>query len=281
MLEIEEILWKVKQLPPLSSSAAELIKMADNDDVSAESMARVIEKDPDLAGQLLRVANSAAFHPAKPIGSIQFAVSFLGNRTTVAVIMGFCLAGVYKKPLEGYLAPEDALWRYSLATAIASRYLAKFSKEDISPELAYTAGLLHSIGKSVISEYLSLQFVDLIELHDSNKDFIDIERGMLGIDHCEVGKAIAEHWNLPDDICQVIGYYNAPQNAADKYKSLVYLVHLASFVAMMGGKGTGVDSLQYNLDENYDQYIEIFTAHDLERIVINVQQEFEVMVNVT
>ncbi len=278
---IEEILDKVKNLPPLSTSAAEIIRMADKDNVNAGAMAAIIEKDPDLAGQLLRVANSAAFHPTNPIGSIQLAVSFLGNRTTMGIIMGFCLSGVYKTPLKGYLAPEGALWRYSLATAIAARFLTKFSKVDISPELAYTAGLLHPIGKSVISEFLSIKDIDLAALHDSDDDFTNLEKNSLGIDHCEVGKAIAEQWNLPTEICQVIGYYNSPQNADDEHKPLAYLVHLASFVAMMGGKGTGLDSLQYNLDEKYDEFINISTAHDLERVVINVQQEFEIMVNVS
>lgn len=277
---VEEILKKVKQLPPLSNSAAELIKIADKDDVSANTMATVIEKDPDLAGQLLRVANSAAFHPASPISSIQFAVSFLGNRTTMGIIMGFCLASVYKKPLKGYIAPEGALWRYSLTTAIAARFLSKFSKYDISPELAYTSGLLHAIGKSVISEFLSVENIELADINVEVKDFSDIEKEALGTDHCEVGKAMAQQWNLPKDVCQVIGFYNTPQDADNEFKPLVYLVHLASFVAMMIGNGTGVDALQYKLDVNYDKFIDICTAHDLERVIINVQQEFEIMMNV-
>jgi len=278
---IEEILEKVKQLPPLSNSAAELVKMADKDGVSAGAMATVIARDPDLAGQVLRVANSAAFHPASPINSIQFAVSFLGNRTTMGIIMGFCLSGMYKKPLEGYLAPEGALWRYSLTTAIAARFLAKFSKTNISPELAYTCGLLHPIGKSVISEFLSINDFDLDTLRANYEDFGDLEKEALGTNHCEVGSAIAKHWNLPDDICQVIQFYSTPDKADNEYKPLVYLVHLASFVSMMCGKGTGIDSLQYKLDEDYDQYISVDTAHDLERVVINVQQEFELMVTVS
>ena len=278
---IDEILEKVKQLPPLSNSAAELVKMADKDEISAGAMAAVIEKDPDLASQVLRVANSAAFHPVSPISSIQFAVSFLGNRTTMGIIMGFCLSGMYKKPLEGYLAPEGALWRYSLATAIAARFLAKYARADISPELAYTAGLLHPIGKSVISEFLSISETEITELQNPEEDFTSVERSTLGTDHCEIGKAIAQSWNLPEDICQVIGFYNTPAAADEKYKPLVYLVHLASFVAMMGGKGTGVDALQYTLDEDYDNYIALNTAHDLERIVINVQQEFEIMVSIS
>ena len=278
---VEKILDTVKHLPPLSNSAAELINMADKDAVSASAMAAIIEKDPELAGQVLKVSNSAVFNPASPISSIQFAVSFLGNRTTMGVIMGFCLAGVYKKPMDGYLAQEGSLWRYSLATAIAARFLARYSNVEISPELAYTAGLLHAIGKSVITEFLSISYEKVTKLKGTCDDFTTLEKELLGTDHCEIGMAISKQWNLPEEISQVAGFYNSPSKAGDKYKHLVYLIHLASFVAMMGGKGTGIDSFQYNLNEEYEEYISMDTAHNIERGVINVQQEFEIMVAVS
>ncbi len=281
MTVIDEIIETVKQLPKLSESAGELIRMAGKDEVSAEAMGAVIEKDPALAGQLIRVANSAAFHPVSPITSIQFAVSFLGNRTTMGIIMGFCVSARFKKPLDGYMAPEGALWNYCMLTAITARHLTAFSLNKVAPDLAYTAGLLHAIGKSVISEYLANKVLDTGIAENAGKDFTDVENEALGTNHCEIGEAIARHWNLPEEICQVIKYYHKPNCVDNEYKTLVYVVHLASFLAMMTGKCTGLDSMQYKLDESYDKYLSINTAHDLERTIVDVQKEFNLIMSVS
>ena len=61
---------------------------------------------------------------------------------------------IYQMPLDGYESPEGELWDHSLRSAIACRELAKFTKGKVNPGLAFTAGLLHDIGKSIISEFL-------------------------------------------------------------------------------------------------------------------------------
>ena len=272
--KVAEILAKVKTLQPLSRSAAELIAMADTEEVSASEIASIVSKDPALAGEILRTANSAMFNPTKPILSIQHAVTFMGLRNALGIAIKFCMSFVFDKPLSGYESEDNALWNYSLATAVASRVISRYAKQEISGELAYTAGLLHSIGKFILSEYLKVNSAVLDKLINADgKDFSDLERAIIGIDHCQVGAELAKHWQLPEEICQVIANYNNPSSADEEHKSLAYIVHTACFVAMSAGFSTGADALQYNLDSDYEEYLNLNTDSDLELIIVEVLSE--------
>ena len=281
MNRIDEITKAVNQLPPLSHSAAELISRANDGDLSAEMISDIISKDPSITGQVMRIANSAAFHPASPIVSIQHAVSFLGNRAVMGIVIGHNLSHVYKTPLSGYCAPEGALWKYCLCTAIAARYISKYAKKNVSPELAYTAGLLHAIGKSVLSDFLSKISSTDNRYYREETTFIESELKSLGISHPEVGVAIARRWKLPDEICEPIRWYLQPAMASERVRHIVYIVHLSSFTAMMCGYDTGIDGMNYKLDKQYESFLNISEHADLERIIINVQEEFKIMIQAT
>jgi HD-like signal output (HDOD) protein len=106
------------------------------------------------------------------------------------------------------------------------------------------------------------------------KDYVAAERDVIGTDHAEVGALLAEHWNLPETLRSVIAHHHNPSNAPEADKILVYVIHLADFVAMMGGTGTGSDSFLYLLDEQYKEYVPI-SIIDLEKIFYHTGVEYE------
>ncbi|NCD33963.1 MAG: HDOD domain-containing protein [Spartobacteria bacterium] len=277
MSVVESIVSSIRRLPPLSDAGARLISMADKDSVSAGAMAQVISRDPTLAAQILRVANSAAFRRRERIESIQFAISLLGNRTVMGVVMGFCLSSYYAKPLRGYSAQEGALWSHSLCSAIAAQMVARLAIKDVSVDLAYTAGLLHGIGKAVLSEYIRQKDPSLgMRLRDvAGADFIKVEEEVLGTNHCEVGAALAEHWNLPRTLHDAIAFYHQPSLAPVDNRYLVYVVHLADFIALIKGRDTGVDGMMYSLDSEYDKYIHIENSAVLDHVIMDVDAEYK------
>ena len=273
---VDKILGEVRRIPPLSNAGSRLMTMVGKDNVSAASISSIVSQDAALASQLLRVANSAAYRRKEQIESIQLAISLLGNRTVLGVVMGYCMSGLYNKPLEGYDAPCGALWRNSVASAIAAQQLTRYVHPEVSPELAYTAGLLHSIGKAVISEYLKESIPEMIQKIDAaeEKNFLKAEEQIVGTNHCEVGAALARHWNLPESLCESIEFHHTPSEASDKNKPLVYIVHIADIISMLQGLDTGLDSMLYMIDPAYEHYIHFPKPSELERIIILVETEY-------
>jgi len=99
------------------------------------------------------------------------------------------------------------------------------------------------------------------------------EREILGIDHCEVGRALAEHWKLPAVLVQPMAFHHHPERADEENRPLVYAVHLGDLIAMLGGSGTGADSLGYELNPEYSNYIGL-SQDRIGEIMLNVMMEF-------
>jgi len=275
MIITYSIAEKIKEMPMLSVVASRLLELTGDDEHSLQDIARIVENDAYLTSRVLRVVNSAAFSPTEPINTVSKAIIYLGEKMVTGIAIGSCSAKVFGNRLDGYEAAAGALWEHSLRTAISARELSAFSKENISSNLAFTAGLLHDIGKSVISEFLHGSADHMVNMCDEEraKDFLSAERDMVGTDHAEVGYELAGHWRIPEPITLAVRYHHHPNRVEDKYRSLVYLVHLGDLLAMMGGAGTGADSLAYTIDENYSEYVNI-NKDQLAKVLLRVQEEF-------
>jgi HD-like signal output (HDOD) protein len=135
---------------------------------------------------------------------------------------------------------------------------------------------LHDIGKSLISDFLqgsAPEAIALISSHDS-QDYLEAEEKIIGVDHTEAGFELAKAWQLPEELAEVILYHHLPANASEEFRPLVYAVHLGDNIAMLGGFGTGSDSMQYRLDPNYTAYLDL-SPTTLDKVMLTVDIEFE------
>ena len=107
-------------------------------------------------------------------------------------------------------------------------------------------------------------------------DFLEAERKIVGTDHAEVGCQLAEKWGLPIALKAAIRQHHTPSKADAKHIPLVYTVHLGDLIAMLGGSGTGTDSLAYTVDNNYENYIKI-DKEEFSIILLKVQEDFEII----
>ena len=198
-----------------------------------------------------------------------------GKNVIVGIAISQSLSGIYDKPLEGYESQKGEFWEHSLRTALASREIAKFSRGGLYANVAYTAGLLHDIGKSILSKFIdgsAKQMLSSIET-GAVEDFLGAERELLGTDHCETGAELAKLWGLPESLREAIQYHHRPQSADEAHKPLVYAVHLGDIIAMMSGLGTGADTMNYQLDSTYPEYVNM-SEDNLTELWFTVEQEF-------
>lgn len=270
----DAIAKRVEEKPIPSMVAFQLLKIIEDEDHALKDVVKIVENDASLTTEVLKVANSAAFFRGMPVTTVNRAVALLGEMMVVGVAICASSSIVFNSPLEGYESPEGEMWEHSLRSAIASREVAKYAK-NVSTGLAFTAGLLHDIGKSVLSEFLqgsSENITNLLETRNA-ADYIEAEQTFVGTDHAQVGFALAKHWGLPEALCITIRDHHRPSSCEDRYRGLAYTVHLGDLIAMMGGSGTGSDAMAYGLDPGYGEYITLDKKKQ-ENILLTVQQDF-------
>jgi putative nucleotidyltransferase with HDIG domain len=266
MIDLQLILTQVKSLPTLAPVVVQLASLATDESASASDFERVIRPDPALTANLLKLANAAYFGCRRQVTSVRQAVGLLGVKRVYEVATGAAFTKVIPGALAGYGITSEAYWLHSVAVAVFAERFAKELGIHV-PELTFTAGLLHNIGKLVISSFLHDHSAELLErLKSGPVLFVQAEREILGVDHCEVGASVAESWNLPRAIGQSVRWHHEPNLSDDpSFSELVRLVHVANGLAHMMGFGGDTGGLARRLDPQVVASFGI-TPHHLECI---------------
>lgn len=235
------ILERVASLPPMPASLARLAQRLGDPEISLLELSAEIQYDPGLTATVLRLANSAAFGLPRVVHSLQEAVVRLGTRRIFQLAVAAHLQGVLGEAVSGYGLREGELWRHALAVALVSERLA-LQRSGVAADVAFTAGLLHDVGKLVLGAFVAGETAALKEAQ--GEGFDAAEQEVLGMDHAEVGAEIMAHWNLPAELVAPARYHHRP-GAAEGSRRLVDVVHVADTVCLMAGIGAGREGLHY------------------------------------
>lgn len=272
LLDHNEVVRSAYALPPLPQSAARLAQLVANENTDLNDVVQVIEFDPVLTMKLLRMANSVLSSPGRCIGTVRDAVVRLGNGAVCGLAVGTSVKPMLGKKIAGYSFTGTIFWRHSLASAIAADVVKMASKERISA-LAFTAGLLHDIGKMVLGNFLNPEMLGWLESANRNGGAAAFraESEILSLHHGEIGGIVAQHWQLPEPIVAGVIYHHAPEESDDP---IAYAVYLANLIA----HGWADDEVDENDPEQPSPTATIVAA--LERLGISeaVYQGFGPMV---
>ncbi|NMC54047.1 MAG: HDOD domain-containing protein [Chloroflexi bacterium] len=244
-LTINTLLDRIGELPPMQEAAQKALIMIRHPDTNMRALAEVLSTDQILASLVLRWANSAYYGLSAPVKTVQQAVVVLGKNTIQSLLFAATLANLLNRPAPGYALDRGALWKHSIGVAAGARLIAGRYNPALMEE-AYHAGLLCDVGKLALEFYLRDVQFDREKI--KNMSFIEIETGLLGLDHAVIGKELAHRWNLPVSLQNAIAFHHRPSQAGDAF-ILASAVHLADAATMLLGIGIGSDGLQYPLDE--------------------------------
>jgi HD-like signal output (HDOD) protein len=217
------LLARIPAFPPI---VLRLLDLLARDDVQIRELVALISSDPAISVQILRVANSPLFGFRAQIDSLQSALVVLGLRRVRSLCMTVATANHMKGVL--HIAELSRCWRHMLACALLTEQLARSC--SAFEDRAYTAGLLHDVGRLGLLLAYPHEYADLLRGADANPvDLLDLERRELGMDHCEAGRMLAAHWNLPPDFQIVAACHHDPLRSAGV--DLLTLVHLGCRMA--------------------------------------------------
>ncbi len=181
------------ELPLLPGVAHELAAICASAETAVRDLVPVIQRDPALAGHLLRVANSPLYRPVEPIVTLQQAVSRLGSRKLVEIAFALAVHGQVFS-LRAHRELVERIWRSSVATAQYAREIARLRRRHV--ESAFLCGLLHQIGKPVVLGALATLATRGTGAHEPALDAAQIDQIVTEF-HREVGGRAAEVWKLP------------------------------------------------------------------------------------
>ena len=271
----QEIMDSVNTVPALSPGASHLLEIIGTGVYEVPDIVKVIEGDSALTANVLKVVNSAAMGLRREINSVHQAVAFLGDTKIIGIALTSSGGKTFNSELKGYAGSRGELGRHCLWVATAARELARHTGGRVDKGVAFTAGLLHDIGKAVISDFM----VDLAPRivarasDDAFGDHLEAEQQVMGTDHCEVGGRLAIHWKMPECLISGIENHHRPEDAPEEYKAMAYVIHLADTLAMMQGVGTGLDDLQYDLSSDYTDYVQLDST-GLEALTLDTQFDY-------
>ncbi|MCP4727440.1 MAG: HDOD domain-containing protein [bacterium] len=272
LLEIGE---KVREISPISPHTMKILELISDPEYSVTELKKILELDVSLTARCLKLVNSAAFGLRTDISTMDKAVNYIGSKQLMDMIISSDFDNVYNPPLIGYKAEDGDLWAHSLRTAIGAKLFADLTDNYSLSNQAYTAGLLHDIGKIIIDQFLHVSPALLQKRFEIGKetDFLEIETELLRTDHAEVGQMMALKWGLPEVLQIVIRYHHNPHEAPPQYRKLCVLVHLGDLFAALGGFSTGVDSLAYRLNPLAKKYLK-FSHKVLEKLICDIDAEY-------
>lgn len=239
--QIKNAIQHIFDLPTLPTTVARMIEVIDHPSSSAQTLDRIISGDQALAAQVLKLANSAYYGFPRKINTITLAIVVLGFETLKN--FGLSVSVIDRFSRYHNAAPFDIylFWEHAICTAIASRLIAKECNYQPSGE-AFAAGLLHDLGKFVISIHFKELFERVVnQMMDEDVPMFKVEEQVMsGINHAHAGAWLAEKWHLSDSIVSGIFFHHQP-HLANNYQKLAWIVHYANYLTKKVGAGFSGD----------------------------------------
>lgn len=231
----------------LPDIAAKALAMARDPNCSIKEFSSVIERDPKLATEILRITNSAFYAARTPILNLKQAVTRLGFAHCRNVILAASLGSAMRRMPLAEAWMQLILWKHSSLTGTVAMALNKaFNLGFIGEE--FTAGLIHDIGRSLFGVVAPHHFAQADPLDfEETGDFLRREYEILRTDHCELGAWFIEHNKLPQPLIDVVRHHHSPAMATENRKLVAVTAaadHMANYLQR---NGTADD---YQPDEN-------------------------------
>ena len=241
------------RIQPIPQMVMKILRMIGEDAYDFKDIANEIRNDQVICAKTLKVCNSVLYGKVKKIDSIDHALVFLGQELFAKLVISSYIKDLFQHHNQGYSLCMGGIYHHAIGTAIITEKLARLTQR-ISPSLAYTAGLIHDIGKVVLDQYISSALPLFYREPENEVDFLELEKKHLGVNHTEVGSQLAEKWSFPESLVDTILHHHYPENGTQHYE-LTHMVYIADF--LMSRFHTGLELEHINTDKFVSRFEKI------------------------
>ena len=225
----DEISRSIDAVRPIPQVALKLVRIIRESDYNMKQIATEVKQDQVISANVIRLCNSSYVGLQKKVDTIDRALVIMGEKLLLQMVLSASMELYFSDSSQGYSLCKGGLFQHALGTATIAEELAKFTGRS-EPQIAYTAGLVHDIGKVVLDKYISAASPFFYRRpRDMAMDLFAAEKEKIGFTHPEAGALLAREWGLPDNLIDIIRYHHSPE-AATVDPELCHLVYLADFL---------------------------------------------------
>ena len=241
-------------LPSLPTSIVQVVQATERETVSTHEIEELIGADPAIATKLLKVVNSAYFGMPRQISSINQSIAILGLHQVRNLVLSIGVLNALSSKSARLKIMQRQFWERSFGAAACAQLLSKYKELPAKDhETLFVAGLLHDVGILFLFTQFTTPYMEVVKYAQTNSDrLIDVERRVLHVDHAQLGGMLANKWNFPENLEQLIAKHEEPGDPSDS--ATVSCVHIAGLVAYQvtsDGDSNGV----HELSEEYADWL--------------------------
>lgn len=227
--DLKEIANAMMDLKPIPQVALKILRLVGKDDYDIRDISEEVRRDQVISAKTLQLSNSSIFAIPRKIDSLDHALLLIGRDQLVKLVISASVRRLFEPDTQGYSLCKGGLYHHAIGTAIIAEKLAQITGK-VLPGLAYTAGLLHDIGKVALDQYVSAAYpLFYRNLSQENKSFLDSEKSILGTDHTEAGYELATKWGFPDSLATVIRHHHHPEKETE-FRTLTSMIYIANLL---------------------------------------------------
>jgi HD-like signal output (HDOD) protein/CheY-like chemotaxis protein len=226
--EIQKLVGKRDSLPSVPAVYFELVDALQHPNCSTQQLGDIAATDPALTAKMLQLVNSAFFGYAREVSSASEAVMLLGVGTIRSLALTTHLFSAFGA-VETESWSVEQVWRHSVRVGQwAKRVVELEGGDEHMAEQAFTAGILHDIGKLILLDTLSVAYLNLVVPDPkNNRPLSEVEQEALGATHADVGAYLLDLWGLPAPLVEAVALHHEPGRASEVAFSPLTAVHVA------------------------------------------------------
>lgn len=241
--KVKMIVSNIRNLPTPPIVFNQIQKVINDPNVSANNIAAILAEDPAMSVKVLKLTNSAFYGLTREIEVVREAVVIVGMEAVKNLVLSASVLDMFKSD-DVDQDFQERFWRHSLATAVCSRLLARRLRDHgiVDADAAFSAGLLHDVGKMVICCFLPDEYKKFAEFRKENEmmEDLDAENEALGYNHAGIGGFLTEQWKLPSKLRDAIINHHSPSESAEEGR-MAYFVCVADYIAKLTFRDEVVD----------------------------------------
>ncbi len=228
---LKTLVCQMNHLPSIPTLYMQVVEKTSRAETSLEEIGRLIGQDIGMTAQILKMANSAFFGLRRQLSSVEEAVAYLGLDTIKSLVLSIHAFSQFEKAERGAFSIE-ALWGHSLQVASFAKRIVKLEGQEAkAAEEAFTAGMLHDIGKLVLAVNLPKEYAEATRLALSGLELPLAEHQVFGSNHADVGGYLIGLWGLPVPVVEAVALHHCPSRATQPAFSPLTSVHTANVLA--------------------------------------------------
>lgn len=222
--ELEQIIMAAGDLPTIPVVATKVIQLLEDEDATADDLAKAVSSDPAVAARVLKISNSSFYGAQRQIQTLPHAIMMLGFVTLKSVVVAASVKQVY----HPYGLTEKLLWEHSFGAGLAARLIAAELRQ-INPDEAFLGGLFHDIGKQIMNFLDKDKFQEVMQRsYNDDISFEEAERMLFPYTHEEAGALVLKKWNFPEPLMKAVLAHHTLDLADDEEQYVVLLTNIVS-----------------------------------------------------